>query len=120
MDSNRIHILNCVANAIIGVRSHEKLAEQKLSIDFSFPVEITQASNSDSLSDTIDYSVICHSIITFVEKCTCQLLETLASRLADHLSEKFKLTSFDLSITKYPIDIPQVSGIKIVVERRSA
>jgi len=104
-------------HAIIGVHAHEQLAEQQLSIDLSFPVDVEQAALHDSISDTHDYAKICDAITLFVKKTRCRLLETLAKKLADYLQTQFQLSSLQLSITKKPLDMPTVVGVSIVVVR---
>lgn len=111
--SSRIIISSLVVPAIIGVHPHERLSEQLLSIDLSFFVDLDNAASRDSLSDTHDYSKICEAIIFFVKKTPCQLLETLTKRLSDYLKNTFQLSALELTITKKPIDIPNVGGVSV-------
>lgn len=115
---DKIIISNIVAHTIIGVREHEQITPQLLAIDLSFSVDINRAAAHDSLSDTHDYSAITNAVIEFVEKTSCQLLETLAKRLLDFLKKEFQLSWLQLSITKRPVDMPQVAGVTVLLEMR--
>lgn len=106
--SNKIVISGLEVHAVIGVYAHEQLITQKLSIDLSFLVDIERAARHDALSDTHDYAKICEAVISFVRQTPCQLLETLAHKLAQHLINQFQLSALELSIAKKPTDMPGV------------
>ena len=105
---NKIVISGLEVHAVIGVYAHEQSITQKLSVDLAFSIDIARAACHDSLSDAHDYSKICEEIRFFVQQTSCQLLETLTHRLANHLINQFQLVALELSITKKPIDMPGV------------
>jgi dihydroneopterin aldolase len=111
---DKIVISGIEVHATIGVYSHEQLITQKLSIDLAFSVDIARAAQHDSLSDTHDYAKVCDAVISFVRQTPCRLLETLAHRLANHLTQQFQLSALELSIVKKPMDMPGVTvAVKI-------
>ncbi|OGT48879.1 MAG: dihydroneopterin aldolase [Gammaproteobacteria bacterium RIFCSPHIGHO2_12_FULL_38_11] len=111
----KIIISGLTVHAVIGVYAFEQSITQTLSIDLSFAVDVNHAAENDLLNDTHDYAVICHSITSFIEKTPCRLLETLAKRLIDYLKNELQLTQVQLSITKHPKDLPNVSGITVSI-----
>lgn len=113
---NKIIIKDLIVHALIGVHAHEKKAKQPLSIDFAFSVNIERAALTDAIVDTYDYSAIYESIIVFVEQTPCNLIETLAKRLMDHLKTAFQLSWVQLIIIKHPSSMPQASGVSVMVE----
>lgn len=110
---NKIVISGLEVYAVIGVYAHEQRITQKLSIDLAFSVDIARAALHDSLADTHDYAKVCDAVIAFVRQTPCQLLETLAHRLANHLTQQFQLPDLALSIVKKPVDMP---GVVVAVE----
>lgn len=112
-----ISLSGIIAHAIIGVHAHEQTVAQPLSIDLSFSINIKRAAARDSILDTQDYAKIYDSIIHFVEKNSCRLLETLAHRLSDHLQNQFAFSKMQLRITKKPTDMSMLSGVSVVIER---
>lgn len=104
-------------HAVIGVHAHEQTIKQPLSIDLSFSIDIQKAAARDRIADTQDYAKIYQSIIAFVEKNSCCLLETVAHRLCDYLQNQFHFSWMQLRITKKPVDMPALSGVQVVVER---
>jgi len=113
---NRIVISGLEVHALIGVYAHEQRVTQKLSIDLAFSVDIERAALHDALSDTYDYSKICESVSAFVRQTHCQLLETLAHRLINHLTHQFQLSALELSIAKRPTDLAGVV-VRLEAER---
>lgn len=114
---DKIIISGIVVHTIIGVHEHEQTISQALSVTLSFSVDVNRAASNDTLSNTHDYSAIYQSTIAFIQKTHCRLLETLAKQLADYLKQAFQLLWLQVSIMKRPVDMPDVAGVTVVVER---
>ena len=93
-----IHIANLRFPCIIGVHPGERTAEQPLVVNASFRADFARAAESDDLRHTVNYSDVAQEIQAFARAGRFRLLETLARRLAAHLSEKFRLTDLTLHI----------------------
>lgn len=104
-----IHIANLRFPCIIGVHPEERTAEQPLVVTASFRGDFARAAESDDLADTVNYSDVAEEIRTFARAGRYRLLETLARRLAVHLSERFGLTELALHIRK-PNALPGSDG----------
>ena len=111
---SRICINGIRAQAVLGVREHEKKTPQPISINLSFLVDVDRAALHDQLSDTSDYSLIAKSTLDFVTQIRCQLLETLAKKLQHHLKREFQLNGLQITITKHPSDMLFVDEVKII------
>lgn len=107
----KISIRNHQVRTVIGAHSYEQHITQQLMIDLSFSADIDRAANTDLLSDTQDYSIICGSITEFANNTCHRLLETFAKNLSDHLKKQFQLSELKLSVTKKPKDLANVSVI---------
>ena len=94
----RIH--NLRFPCIIGVNPEERTTEQPLVVTVSFRGDFTRAAETDDLKHTVNYSDVAHEIREFSRAGRFRLLETLARRLAQHLSDKFRLTELTLQIRK--------------------
>ncbi len=76
-----------------GVLAEEKSRSQVFEVDIEIVAPVEVAGKSDSLSDTIDYSVIATRAKNLVETGSVELIETLAERicsmvLAEALAER--------------------------------
>jgi FolB domain-containing protein len=78
----RIHIRGLSARAIIGVRPRERIRRQRVSLDITMDV-LTRAGGTDRLADAVDYVRIKDAALRHIEGSQHQLLETMASAVAD-------------------------------------
>lgn len=74
--------------AFHGVYPKEREQGNDFEVDVVLEVETHIAAKSDSLGDTIDYAAVCSLVNRTMEE-RCDLLETLAHRIADRLTENF-------------------------------
>ena len=84
-------------------------------VDLEVTADLTRASNTDRLSDTVDY-VVLHAIIREEMGIRSKLLESVAARILDRiLNEVPAVSSGEISISKInpPIggDVEQVTVI---------
>ena len=104
-----IHITDLTFPCIIGVHPEERTTEQPLVVTASFRADFTRAAESDDLKHTVNYSDVADEIRNFARAGRFRLLETLARRLAVHLSERFRLTDVRLHLRK-PNALPGSDG----------
>jgi dihydroneopterin aldolase len=95
-----IHITNLRVNCIIGVNPHERVEEQPLIFNLSFPADFGGAAQGDDLSWAVNYAEVAQEVRTFTREGKFHLLETLARRLAAHLCDRFGLPELRLHIRK--------------------
>jgi dihydroneopterin aldolase len=104
-----IHIANLTFPCIIGVNPEERTTEQPLVVTAAIRADFARAAATDDLKHTVNYSDVADEIRTFSRAGRFRLLETLARRLAVHLSERFHLTDLTLHIRK-PNALPGSEG----------
>ena len=68
---------------IIGDLPEERENEQRLLVDVALDIDLVDASESDRLDDTVDYSLLVGNIREALEDAKCRLLERAAGVVAD-------------------------------------
>lgn len=101
---------------IIGVHAWEREVRQTLSLDLEMAADISTAAKSDNVRDALDYQAVAERITTFVEGNDCQLLETLAERVAELVLNDFSVSWLRLRISKQGA-LPNARAVGVVIER---
>ncbi len=114
---DKITISDLRVPTLIGVHAHERNAPQDLLITATLFVPIEKAAETDCIEYALDYTQIRQAILAFAKETDYQLLESFASQLAEHLKKQFQLDRLQLSVTKSPSDMPDISGVTLVIER---
>jgi dihydroneopterin aldolase len=66
-----------------GVFEHERRDGQQFLIDLTLGIDVAPAAASDDLRDTVDYGSLVDEVTAAVEGDPVDLIETLATRIAD-------------------------------------
>ncbi len=114
---DKLFIRQLKVPAVIGTLPEERLKPQPIVIDLEFALDIAEASVSDQLNKTIDYSAVYRCVRDYVSSSQFQLIETLAARVADELMGLFPISWLRLSVTKFPVDLSDAKEVGIVIER---
>jgi FolB domain-containing protein len=77
-----LFIKNLTVACILGVNRDERAHEQEIRMQLLLWTDIAQASRSDQLEDTLDYSAIYKEVVKRVEHSEFYLLERLAFEVA--------------------------------------
>ena len=101
---------------IIGVHAWEREVRQSLTFDLEMAADIGTPAKSDNVRDALDYQAVAERITSFVEGSDCQLLETLAERVAELVLNDFSVSWLRLRITK-PGALPNARAVGVVIER---
>ncbi|GAB4223451.1 MAG: dihydroneopterin aldolase [Gammaproteobacteria bacterium] len=115
MDIVRIEEL--ILPAVIGIHPWEQHIKQNVIINLAFSCDVVNISQHDNIAYTTDYVELTHFIEAFLKKHHFQLVETLASRLADAIIEQFKLTWLELSVSK-PKALKLARAVTVHLERK--
>ena len=81
--TDRIALKGLRVRGFHGVLPAERRDGQDFVVDVSLTVDVRPAAASDDLVDTIDYGTLAHQLAAIVAGEPVDLLETLASRLAE-------------------------------------
>lgn len=118
--SDRITVSGLTVETRIGVTEKERSRPQDVVIDIDIERDLAAAGASDSLEDTIDYDGLVNEVAALARASECNLLETLASRIADRVADKDGVTGVTVKVGKghVPVD-EEVSSISVSVGRGS-
>jgi FolB domain-containing protein len=101
---------------VIGIDDEERLTPQNVILDVSIGLDVTTASVSDDVSDTIDYSALTDRLVDFVESSSFMLLERLAVAIADICFDEKRATWVQVSVDK-PSAATKASKVGVTITR---
>lgn len=106
--SDTIRIIGLQFNVRHGVRPEEKTLTQPFEVDVEISRDLTDASHSDKLKDTLDYSQVVALVRDVMHGPQCRLLERLAGKIFDSLSTIIDNGDVTIRVRKprAPIDVP--------------
>ncbi len=102
-----------------GLFNHERKDGQDFYVDLSLSVDLTTASQSDAIGDTVNYAEIADLVVEEITSNPVNLIEKLAGRIAERvLNEHIKVQSATVTVHKpqAPVDA-QLKDIAVVVTR---
>ena len=104
-------------DAIVGVLPHERTTPQPVEVDLDLQADLDAAGRSDDLADTVDYGAACAEVERVVTTLRPQLLERLASAIADAvLALDARVDAVTVTVRKLAPPVPQVlasSGVTV-------
>lgn len=100
MPRDCIRLNNIVLFSHLGVSAAEREVGQRIRLDVELGLDLTPASRSDALVDTISYEAVYRTIERVVESSRHRLLETVAGDLMDQIFEEFAVDSIRLRVRK--------------------
>jgi dihydroneopterin aldolase len=83
--SDRIQLSRIHAFGYHGVFEHEAVNGQDFYVDLDLTLDLSRASVSDDLNDTIDYGALTNVVVDEIKGERVQLIERLAGRIADRI-----------------------------------
>ena len=83
MEGDRLEVRGLRVDAIHGALAVERQATQPFEIDLDVYFDAHEAAASDDLTDTVDYSSTVDAVVAVMRGAPHNLLESLASALAD-------------------------------------
>lgn len=116
---DEIRIENLEVYAYHGVYPKERKAGQAFLVNITLHTDVRRAAAADDLALSADYGEVCALISRWMKENPCNLLETVAERLAREILLKYKaLSSVDLEIRKPEAPIPFPFGcVSVKVSR---
>jgi dihydroneopterin aldolase len=98
--TDRISITGLRVRGHHGVFEHERRDGQEFVVDATLMVSLAAASASDLVDDTVDYSAVADGITKIVSGEPVNLIETLATRIADACLEDPRVSSVEITVHK--------------------
>jgi len=118
--SDRIELRGLRVRGNHGVFDFEREQGQEFVVDVALGVDTAQAARSDDLVDTVDYAALAESIAEIVGGEPVNLLETLASRIADACLRDQRVREATVTVHKPQAPIRRVFDDVAVTITRSA
>jgi len=101
-----------------GVLPEEQSRPQPFEVDVELSVDTTRAGETDALEDTVDYSAVSEAISRVVASERYQLLERLATRIAEVCAVDERVTGVVVTVRKlHPPVRALVDHVAVRVER---
>jgi dihydroneopterin aldolase len=102
-----------------GVEEVERERPQALEVDLELVLDLSEASRSDKLADTVDYETLVHDVVEIVSFTSYRLLEGLAQRIADAVLERPLVEVVTVSVAKLDLPVgPDLDRIWVRITRR--
>ena len=86
-----VFIKELCIETVIGIYDWERKIKQFVCIDLELGTDISNASNSDVIDDTVDYKAVSKTLKTFIGDSEFQLIEALAEESVKLIFEKFNV-----------------------------
>lgn len=103
---DRIELKAIRAVGLIGVLPEEKIRPQPFEIDLVIEFDGRAAGASDDLNDTIDYGVPIATAVRIVERENHQLLERVATRIAEDILSIDRVDAVEVHVRKLRPPVP--------------
>ena len=101
-----------------GVLPEEQTRPQPFEVDVELTVDLEQAGDSDALDDTVDYSAVAEAISRVVRSERYQLLERLATRIAEVCAVDERVTAVAVTVRKlHPPVRAMVDHVAVSIKR---
>jgi dihydroneopterin aldolase len=101
-----------------GVYDEERRLGQRFVVDVELRLDLSGAASEDEVSATVDYSQVQAVVLEIGARQQFKLLETLATRIASTLLERFPIQQVTVRATKPAPALPGLlAGVSVEVTR---
>jgi dihydroneopterin aldolase len=101
-----------------GVLPEERVQPQPFEVNLELYVDLAKAGMTDDLADTVDYGVVCDAVSRVVASESYQLLERLATRIAEVCSADPRVTGVVVEVRKLqPPVTARVDHVAVRIQR---
>lgn len=101
-----------------GVFEQERRDGQEFCVDITAWLDLGPAAISDDLDDTLDYGSLTGQAAQIVGGESCDLIETVASRIADAVLGDGRVTATDVTVHKPSAPLPlHIADVAVTVHR---
>jgi dihydroneopterin aldolase len=115
---DRIVIVGLRELGVHGVLAEEQTRPQPFEVDVELSVDVSAAGESDSLDDTVDYSAVSEAVSRVVRSERYQLLERLATRIAEVCRVDERVIAVAVTVRKlHPAVRAMVDHVAVRIER---
>lgn len=97
---DKLAIYQIEFQAHCGPTEEERTVGQRLSLDIEIDCDLSQATRSDRLEDTIDYDRLCATVLKVGRENHVNLIETLAEKIAAEILSDRRIVSVLVRLKK--------------------
>lgn len=103
-----------------GVLESEHVTAQEFRVSVEITLDIERAAETDNIADTISYADVADAIMAVVEGEHCDLIETLAERIAEAIIDE-RMEHLSVTVHKPNAPIPHTFGdVSVTIDRAPA
>ncbi len=116
---DEIRLLGVSGTGRHGVLEHERRDGQVFVVDVVLGLDVRRAARTDTLADTVDYGQVAAGVLARIEGRPCDLIETLADRIAADVLADPRVESVEVTVHKpqAPVGVP-FGDVQVVVRRQ--
>jgi len=103
-----------------GVGSAEREHAQRFKVDIEVEVDLSEAGRTDRIADTIDYRQLRAIAKDTIEGESVQLIETLATRIADGVLALPRVRAVTVRVAKRPSSMSPIEAAAVHISRTRA
>ena len=103
-----------------GVREAERENPQEFKVDIKVDADLGDASRSDLLADTVDYTQLRAAAREVIEGPSRKLLESLAGEIADGIVSMPRVKKVSVRVVKRPASMQPIEGASVRIYRTRA
>lgn len=120
MSTDRVLIEGLTFFGYHGVRPEEQRLGQKFRVDVELTLDLAGAAASDRVAETVNYEEICREVLDVGKGPRCNLVETLAERIAAALLKRFPVQEVLVRVRKTspPFD-GTLTAVGVEIRRRA-
>jgi dihydroneopterin aldolase len=107
-----IEIVDLEVKSKIGVPEEERVTFQRLLVSLRFQIECDFEELKDQFESTIDYTAVVTETQRIAETNQWQLVETLASEIANSLMQRFPMRRLDVELKKFILPDTRCVSVK--------
>ena len=116
--SDTIRLTGLRVRGFHGVLPEERRAGQEFVVDVALSLDLRRAALSDDVADTVHYGELAEQLAAVVAGEPVDLLETLATRLAEVCLQDGRVTGAEVTVHKPAAPIPLVfDDVSVTVVR---
>ena len=115
---DRILIPGLREHGVHGVLPEERVRKQPFEVNLELHVDLAKAGMTDDLADTVDYGLVCEAVSRVVASESYQLLERLATRIAEVCTVDPRVTGVVVEVRKLQPPVPvEVDHVAVRIQR---
>ena len=111
-----VFIKELCIETVIGIYDWERKIKQFVCIDLELGTDISNATNSDVIDDTVDYKAVSKTLKSFIGDSEFQLIEALAEESVKLIFEKFNVNYIKGRFSK-PGAVTGSKEVGVIIER---